>query len=52
MCIELPSLDAVFERLLTNIPKPLDAEHTVVSAKPKKQKKKRNPKRPVNPNLI
>ena len=34
--IERPVLAAVFERIETEVPKPLDTEHTIHTAKPKK----------------
>lgn len=45
----LPTLSAVFERVEEIVPsKQLDTEHTIVTAKPKKQKKKRNTKQRIN----
>ena len=44
--IELPILSGVYELVEIVPPKPLDQEHTIHTAKPKKQKKKRV-KRPV-----
>ncbi len=46
--IELPKIEPVFEKVEIQPPKPLDQEHTIQGAKPKKkQKAKRKPRAPI-----
>jgi hypothetical protein len=45
--IELPKLEPVFERVEIEPPKPLDQEHTIHGAKPKKKQKAKRKVRAV-----